>query len=199
MKRNVFLTGILALALVFGLMLTACDDNNGDDGDNNGSNNSGDDNSGGGDTNDPPAGATGETLYTYNGKTGLGDVYQGNGAVQKINAMLSGPNSSPTSIGEIGSISADGKLTLSIPATIDDSKLLPFGDGGVLVGGLATEPSLYLAKGEDALEIMYFNQAFDYTISGTSLSLKKGWNYVSGSGTVVTDTSGYKWGIREEN
>jgi hypothetical protein len=179
MKRNVFLTGILAVALVFGLAVTGCD--------------TGDDDGGGNPT--PPA-ASGVDLYPFTEDGGVGTtLYAGNGTAQTVTVSL---YVSDTQVSELytGSISADGKLTLAaLPSTVADAKLFP-GAGmemdGVSGGFLIITPSLYLAKDTERLNLLYLDR--DVTVEG--MSLKKGLNYVSGSGTsLVTDISAYKWVI----
>jgi outer membrane lipoprotein SlyB len=66
MKRNVFLAGILAVALVFGLTVTGCD--NGDGG------------------NSAPPAASGADLYTFNQATGVGGIYTG--TAQTVTVLL---------------------------------------------------------------------------------------------------------------
>jgi hypothetical protein len=116
--------------------------------------------------------------------------YSGTDTEQTVTGKVGGNND----IGKIGTISKDGKLTLSLPATVDDSKLSSQGSD-LKMGRLTTSPSLELKKSDtDIIGLMYFNK--DY--SGDGVSVKKGWNYWTGEGAEsrpTTDITGYKWVI----
>jgi hypothetical protein len=117
--------------------------------------------------------------------------YPGTEEEQEVTGKVAGNKD----IGKIGTISKDGKLTLTLPATVDDSKLSSFGDSGLKMGTLETSPSLVLKKSEtDIITLMYFNK--DYSDNGASVT--KGWNYFKGQNAEAkptTDISGYKWVI----
>jgi hypothetical protein len=103
----------------------------------------------------------------------------------------------PSDIGKIGSISADGKLTLNLPDTVQDDKLHDFVER-IKGGYLSTTPGLYLFESSDpqnnALSIMYFNKEGSTSIDDQTVTWTKGWNYFKDT-SLVTDTSSYKWVI----
>jgi hypothetical protein len=184
MKKSKFLiAGMLATVLAFGLALAGCNPES-----------------------DPVPDAktisiSGVQLYTTTGNT-----YPGNGSVQTVTGTVfqgfsigsSGgqepeydfPDGSGQghSIGTIGSISADGKLTLTLGELLN-ADLFDADRDGIKYGMLITSPGLLFAKSpEDDLVLVYINK--DYTIDGQSV--KKGWNFGGN-----TDTSGYKWIIEQ--
>ncbi|MDR2741354.1 MAG: hypothetical protein LBB98_04280, partial [Treponema sp.] len=185
MKKSKFLiAGMAALALSFGSVLAGCDNGTPSDG-------------------DPQTISISEVqLYTT-----TGNAYPGSGTVQTVTGTVFQSFSVPVggspaeqepeynfhdgsgqghSIGTIGSISADGKLTLTL-GELSDADLFDAGMDGVKYGMLVTSPGLLFAKShEDDLVLVYINK--DYTIDGQSV--KKGWDFGGN-----TDTSGYKWVI----
>jgi hypothetical protein len=112
--------------------------------------------------------------------------YSGTGTAQDVTGKVASSND----IGKIGTISKEGKLTLSLPATVDDSKLSSMGD--FKAGSLTISPSLELKKsGTDIITLMYINK----DVSDEGVSVKKGWNYMLSTNLPTTDISGYKWVI----
>jgi uncharacterized repeat protein (TIGR02543 family) len=131
-------------------------------------------------------------LYTFTKADGVGGRYTG--GARTVTAVLSAGDSGP-SLGTIGSISADGKLTLDLPVRIPEDELLPLGDSGRLGGTLLSTPMLLLAKEKEEVLLEYVNE--DCILNG--VSLKKGWNYIKYEPSeLVTDISGYKWVIRTD-
>jgi hypothetical protein len=184
-KQGLFM-GIAVLLLAAIFTFTGCSD--------------GSDDGGNGDTPTPPPAVTGVTIYTLNGTTLT--PYTGTGSVQKVTAKMVG-ESQASDLGEIGTISAAGKLTLNLPATVEDSKLtdLPASDGapaGTKQGKLDLSPQLqpYKSDGTNYFRIQYFNKAGSVSAKGETLSFVAGWNYQEyGSTTLVTDISSCKWVI----
>jgi hypothetical protein len=166
-------TGFAVLLLAAMFTLIGCTDNADDAADD--------------DTPNPSSPATGVQVYILSGTTFT--EYPGTGTAQDVTGKVAGNND----IGKIGTISKDGKLTLALPATVDDSKLSSMGD--LKMGTLETSPSLELKKSDtDIITLMYFNK--DYSADGASVT--KGWNYFKGQNAEArptTNTSGYKWVI----
>jgi hypothetical protein len=98
-----------------------------------------------------------------------------------------------------GSISTDGKLTLTLPETVAGDKLFSMSEmglGDAFGGTLSISPTLYFAKDMEKSPILYLNK--DVTVQGV-MSLKKGWNYLKSSyDALVPDISGYKWVILQD-
>lgn len=165
------------LTLTFGLVLVGCD------------------NGGGEEEEDSAPSVSGAALYTFNGSEFA--AYPGSSAAQSVKGKFAADEED---FGVIGSISADGKLTLSLPPTVPDSKLEEFplsDDPALKMGQLSTTPYLFLMnESSDGLFLMYFNKAG----SAMNITWKKGWNYASIANgiSIVTDISGYKWVIQAE-
>ena len=184
MKNLVKLLGIIALMAIIGFSFTACDNGSGVD--------------------DGSVNVEG-VAFMYNGA-----LYTG-GAIASLEGFVGEFDhfeAEPTnSIGIVGSVSADNKLTLNLPADIADSKLINFGD--IKYGVLSVKSDDYLVddfggtvlitKGSNQALLMYSNQ--DITLSG--YSAKKGWNYLTpGSYTgaidaLITDLTGWTYDIVE--
>jgi hypothetical protein len=152
----------------------------------------------------PPPASSDATIYTLSGTTFT--EYKGNGKSQDVTAIFVGAseNDKPISLGKIGTISADGKLTLdNLPVTVEDSKLHPVPSAynppsGAKIGVLGITPSimLYSSDGNSSLMIEYINKDGTITVNGSNLSFKAGWNYIQSTNmTAVTDISSYKWVI----
>ncbi|MDR1972999.1 MAG: hypothetical protein LBQ46_13890 [Treponema sp.] len=153
---------------------------------------------GGGGTGGPPA-ATDVTIYTLNGEGEL-EEYTGTGSEQTVTAEMYLPagddSPAPKSLGTIGSITADGKLTLNIPETVEDDSLF---DGAVVgisgkIGYFDITPSLtlYAADGSSFIDTIIYTTTAGYIVGYSS---RKGWNYWGDDDAAVTDISAYKWVI----
>jgi hypothetical protein len=136
-------------------------------------------------TTNPPPVISGVQGYTYNGATFTPYTT----TVATVTANMKDPDGS---LGSIGTISA-GKLTLNLPATVDDSNLEYEETLDASYGMLSTTPALHLVIDQtDYLDIMYFNKQ----VSQGPYSYNKGWSYIKhADNTVVTDVSSYKWVI----
>jgi hypothetical protein len=142
---------------------------------------------------------TSVNLYTTDGS-----LYTGTGTVQTVTGENSLPADSP-SLGTIGSISADGKLTLNLPANPPESALYDvteYAGSALKEILLQTSPRLLLAKsGYDYLMVVYL----DRNVSGQGISAAKGWHYMknneSNTSSSVVDNptgNGYVWVIISE-
>jgi hypothetical protein len=112
----------------------------------------------------------------------------------------------PNSIGNIGSISADGKLTLNLPS-VEDGKLFQIGGDddipeelkGFRYGMLVTTPALSLvnSNGDESLQLFYANKTppLQELLAPFFRNMPKGWSYLGNRG-IVTDLSSYKWVIK---
>ena len=115
-------------------------------------------------------------------------------------------NSSATSIENVGSISADGKLTLNLPADPPANALADASTMGVSAKlfVLYTSPSrVFLANGTTYLVyLIYADQ--DASASNILPALKKGWQYIkipaNGAATNIADPigEGYKWVVAQQ-
>jgi hypothetical protein len=134
-----------------------------------------------------PSKVTGEQVYVdFNGTTPY------SGTAQDVTGTIHGNGSHE--LGKVGTISADGKLTLTLPATVDEEKLASYEDAKS--GGLSMyvgETNLRLAKSQNQNDWL----SFAYTNKDVA-GFKKGWNYqVWGGGSPITDISGYKWVVAD--
>jgi hypothetical protein len=143
-------------------------------------------------------------MYTVDG--GKIVEYKGDGTKVDLTGYLSGGGDDEEPLDNpVGSISAEGKLTLNIPATIADGKLVDAGVGGLKyafldVGNHPTGIYLTLVKAnagddfDDAPEVSmgYYNK--DY--SSDEGSVKKGWSYsayIDGERTALKNLDGCIW------
>jgi hypothetical protein len=176
--------GFSILVLVFGLVLMGCPT---------------EEEPGGGPDSPPPTSFTDVQLYTLSGTTFA--AYSGNNSIQTVAGFMEMNSSRSDSIGPIGSISVDGKLTLNLPDSVADAYLYDFSpaDGEVKGGALVTSPALSLRRSDGvALLTGYFNKAGSVTPNGQLIPFTKGWNYFINGFYPVTDLSAYKWVIVEE-
>jgi uncharacterized repeat protein (TIGR02543 family) len=143
---------------------------------------------------------TGKQLYTTT-EDGMYE-YHGTGIPQTVTGFMLnvGPDEdeespAPIAIGPIGSISADGKLTLNL-GQVSDDKLFDFsvpGTNGVKVGLLGTLPELWLsASNESGAMLAYLNK----DINSAGVSAKQGW-VLFGEDSAVS-ISKYNWVIGEQ-
>ncbi|MDR2021221.1 MAG: hypothetical protein LBQ14_10715 [Treponema sp.] len=114
--------------------------------------------------------------------------YMGGGGVQALtfrigNIEASGPSTQYKSLpGATGSISADGKLTMNLPAFIDDaylfdmSNLLPGVRGGLFTSDPAVTPVRAGASPRTPSVFMYLNKAATYD----GVNYVRGWNVGGG-------------------
>jgi hypothetical protein len=182
-KRRGLLAGIAVLFLA--AVFAGCDDGGGGGGGGNGGNEN---------TN------TGLTIYKRDGS-----VYTGTGTVQTVTATSYGFGDEETSLDAIGSISADGKLSITIPATIPDTKLFAvpqsYGDGTVkgAILGIITSSNLTLAPMYSDVSVvpMYFNKAFTASVNGENVEMKKGYNYFVSDTETIPSISSCNWGISD--
>jgi hypothetical protein len=157
----------------------------------------------------PAQPVSGATIYTRSGTTFT--PYTGTGSPQTVTAELSFFDSSSysNSLGSsIGTISADGKLTLNLPTTVEDSKLWDcpseYSDYfttdpvGIKLGRLqilSRSLKLYTSDGEE-VRIEYYNRTGTITLEEhgetRSLSVTAGWNYFRQL-TPVNNISDCKW------
>ena len=134
-------------------------------------------------------------LFTLEGS--ILNPYSGKGTSQAVIGWLSSDDEDSNLLGEIGSISADGKLTLELPDTVNENLLFP---GGLIkYAYLNTDPYLRLYNKDNTaitLVIAYYTQGF----SNYGATVKKGWNFIIGEGSppaIITDFSNYSWVIED--
>ena len=124
----------------------------------------------------------GVQLYRFDGS-----VYPGNGEVQMIEGQVNMSfGGDGTSIGYIGFISPDGRLTIALPPFITDSQLVSAGTNNRhdRVGVLAIGVCLVSFPGmRDHFRFEYANGNF--TSGGRPL--KRGWNVIDTDRNVVVD------------
>jgi len=124
-----------------------------------------------------------------------GNRYLGNGSVQNIEGTRYYGERLGPSIGNIGFISPDGRLTINLPAFIDNNKLDPND-----VYELYTEPNIGIICSINKYEgtggaIVYANT--DLMWLGR-VPLKRGWNLtccdtpIRAGGNII----GHNWGLR---
>ena len=89
-------------------------------------------------------------------------------------------------IGEIGKITADGKLTLDLPEKVADDLLTSREGTNVKGGTLTTKPEIHPWKSaDDIMVLVYVNAPMgDY---------QTGWNYANMKHEMVPSTEGYTW------
>jgi hypothetical protein len=133
--------------------------------------------------------------------------------VPEVKGKIKAGSSSWNITDAIGTISADGKLTLNLPSSIDESHLthpeIPADiPADVKTGYLEIfEPKdIYPYKKDaslpyepaDEYTIFYANKAFSATFEGHTINLKTGWNFVLGSAhTVTTSADDIIWVIQD--
>ncbi|MDR2485370.1 MAG: hypothetical protein LBD55_08245 [Treponema sp.] len=154
-----------------------------------------------------PFSVTGAPIYTATGSENnysIGAAYTGTGVEQPITAMSVKPDNSTISIGNIGSISADGKLTVSLPANPPENALFDTpAQWGVSIKmlRLSTNPRIALTKGgDDSVGLIYADR--DTPGNSNFPALKKGWQYITFyTSTVIPDpiAAGYKWVLIQGN
>lgn len=124
--------------------------------------------------------------------TGLAP-YSGTGAVQQITETtiekLSGQESKPLN-GVSGSISADGKLTLTLPAFVDDTALFDMSSisPGLKGGVLILTPSVTPLNDMHPSVILYANKNVNYQ----GKNYVQGWNWGDGGIFTPAATDNYK-------
>ena len=180
MKKTVF-WALLVMILAFGMTVVGCD-------------------------NDPKEEkTTALQVYTLSGTTFT--EYAGSGSEQEVTGWITDGPSEGSSLGKIGTISSDGKLTLELPSSIADNKLfeLPqgYGDGKFAMARVffGNGEKLELYNSSDVNKIIIFTY---FSQNATA----NGWNYIEtewGSGDnqiisqqVVTNISSHKWVITGE-
>jgi hypothetical protein len=129
----------------------------------------------------------------------IGTEYTGSGTIQIVNGSLS-PNyeydeyygdsyTERSTLGKIGEISSDGKLTLEIPEIIPDNFLFS-GDDSYKYGFLEISPDISLTSGNISLMLLYT----DVDFSWGGLNIKKGWNYMDFKNfQIITNLTEFKW------
>ena len=191
MKNTIKLFGIIALVVV--MVFTACG--------------GGGNGSGGGGGNGPGGGGGDEGVdFLYGGVpyTG-GEIASLEGFVGDIDGF---PKADPDkSIGNVGSVSADNRLILNLPANIADINLVDlvgirYGVLSVVSTNFSTDNfggTVLISKDSDLAMLMYVNQ--DVIVDGKNL--KQGWNYVTPGSSpgkinaLITDLSGWTFEIVE--
>ena len=124
-----------------------------------------------------------------------GRAYPGDGGVEQVEGYMncSGSAYDGPSIGNIGLVSVDGKLTLTLPESIDDSKLEARGNNpNEKIGILATFPPIELCLRTDLSRgtmLVYANGNFSWM----GIQLRKGWNLISSDDRVITNINDYVW------
>lgn len=94
-------------------------------------------------------------------------------------------------IGEIGKISADGKLTLRLPKKVPDDKLDSMPGTETRGAALTISPVVVLNKGTEFLAFVYVSTDFgDY---------KAGWNYANTRHEAVDSAEGFRWVIVDQH
>lgn len=89
-------------------------------------------------------------------------------------------------MGEVGDISADGKLTLRLPERMPD-ELLTVREGMEVKGGtLTTKPELHPYRSEQDMMVLVY-------VSAPLWDYRTGWNYANMRHEMVPDTQGYRW------
>jgi hypothetical protein len=179
---------VVAIVFIFGLILAGCADSKGDS-----------------------AALTVKGVQVYTLSSGTFQEYAAPVTTLTVTGMLTAEglrsvneDDGEYSIGNIGTISADGKLTLNLPSKVEDGKLfLLFSDDkedipeeayGFRFGRLVTTPYLSLVNsdGEDTLQLEYLNKTLSFDL------WTKGWVYLGRRG-IITDLSSYKWVINNQN
>jgi hypothetical protein len=152
---------------------------------------------------------TGLQVYTFNGTF---SEFSGTGSELEVTGLVTDGPSHGSSLGKIGKISGDGKLSLELPNTIADDKLFliptEFGGDGttkfcmvnfIVSGG--TYNKLYLYNSSNTNRDVIF-QYFDRDISVNGLTAKKGWNYIEHENftnqQIITNISTHRWVIIQE-
>lgn len=91
-------------------------------------------------------------------------------------------------MGEIGSITADGKLTLHLPERMPD-ELLTVREGIAVKGGtLTTKPELHPYQNSHDMMVLVY-------VSAPMGDYQTGWNYANMKHEMVPDMRGYRWVI----
>jgi hypothetical protein len=168
MKKTVFF-GLLVIILAFSF--TICDSGN----------NKNDDNG----ENETKIVIKDIQLYEYVDEL-LFNIYLGNGNEQTVigKLVLEPRGDTIFSFGEIGKISIDGKLTLTLPNNVPESNLATM--DGVKYGLLALDPFIYfITEDGHGLESIPFYSTGNITIEG--ISLKKGWNVINNSKWIFSE------------
>ena len=177
MEKKKFWLGMLAAVLAAGLVLGGCKTDEESD-----------------PINLPPT-VIDVQLYTmsWNEDQIVFTQYTGTGATQTVTGKIQRRSGEASSIGTIGTISADGKLTLNIPASIEEGMLMDIseeaGIAGLKQGILEMAPHLYPVNDRgDYIIFGYFNR------SGTfeDISFYRGWNYIGEEG-VLSNIDGFRW------
>ena len=129
----------------------------------------------------PPLKVTGAQVYTLSGTTFT--EYAGSGSEQEVTGWITDGPSEGSSLGKIGTISSDGKLTLELPSSIADNKLfeLPqgYGDGKFAMARVlfGHGEKLELYNSSDVNKIVIFTY-FPQNATANGMSVKNGWNYI---------------------
>ncbi|MDR2485728.1 MAG: hypothetical protein LBD55_10065 [Treponema sp.] len=192
MKSKV-VSGMSGLLLAFAMILTGCGDG------------------GGGDDGGGSLSVTGEPVYTaeYSGSNKYyitGPRYSGQ-EYQLIGK--NGSNSSSISIGNIGSLSADGALTLNLPADPPANALFDApAQWGISAKLLDLDINLVNSIDEIGLKKSYFTGSCSLVYADRDTppgnndfpALKKGWQYVAGGGGMTPTAShtipeGFQWAV----
>lgn len=175
MRTKCFFTGIAAFALVFGLMFTGC----------------GDDPSGA-----PPGGdgGLGLTDNTAEGHDGVARTISGTFYFDY--EFAEDPPPKPLE-GTLGTIAADGTVTVNLPGTVANSNLFNTGDENLKKGciKLTTDngKTLVLKKDTNIVAIMYFSTEVE------DMNIVRGWNYYLPSDVATitgTQLAACRWALQ---
>lgn len=128
-----------------------------------------------------PGKVTDEDIYTLS--SNAEELYEGEEI--SIQGFLDGKE-----IGEIGKITANGKLTLDLPEEVTDDLLTAREGTDVKGGTLTTEPEIHPWKSaDDMMVLVYVNAPMgDY---------QTGWNYANMNHEMVPSTEGYTWVVMD--
>jgi hypothetical protein len=188
MKNVLRLIGVIAIAAVIGFSMTACPEPEPEP--------------------DPTPQFT--ALQVYILENGVFTLFPGTGSEMDVTGLLLGIDSQneKSSIGKIGTVSKDGKLSFELPSSIADDKLFlvpnEFGGDGKtkfgMVGFVVSDDNYSKLELFNSSNSSYYVQ-FIYTnssITANGKSFKKGWNYLEGNdqdGDAILDISSHKWVI----
>lgn len=144
---------------------------------------------------DLPISITDVQLYTRSGFDASITYTEYTGTVQNVPITIGDGSYNYVSMDGVCSIT-NGKLTLTLPALVEDDKLLDDWGNHIKVGWLRTNPDIFLVNPTTHIgyPLLYINQ--DGAVEG--IYLKKGWNLSMDRPVPYSevDKSNLKWVVR---